>query len=156
MVNQRFSKYLKTLKMHMFLVNIRFTLLITVTNVKPLLSNNYYNIIECLILLSGNIMAINNSDIDALGFMSENHNVDLEISLDGMDEATAIETANRAIDEGIKNNISKIWFQFSMGNNDGKKTLFHPVGNALKARLSNKEILRLMPSSVGGWIARFK
>jgi hypothetical protein len=50
--------------------------------------------------------------------------------------------------------FEKVWFRFDLAVPGGGPTLFAPVGKALRARLAAGALLRVMPASTGGWIAR--
>ena len=96
------------------------------------------------------------SDSDGMGLLSENHQVDLVINLENMDFDQAALAVEDAIKSAKTNNLSKIWFSFGLAQADGKQTLFQPIGKLLREKLKSGEIIRAMPSSNGGWIARIK
>ena len=99
---------------------------------------------------------INNEDVDALGLLSQNLDVDLVINLKDMGVIEAIAEVNSAIESMRAANKSKILFSFPLANNDGNPTLFQPVGQTLKEAIKQGKIIRAMPASGGGWIARIK
>ncbi len=100
----------------------------------------------------------NSDDEDALGLLSQNHETDKKIDLSGLDEAEALEIisselASQSAINKINSAQSKIWFYFPLAEG-GSKTLFLPVGNLLRQKLKNGEIIRAMPAQNGGWIVR--
>jgi hypothetical protein len=96
------------------------------------------------------------SDTDGEGLLSENHQVDLVINLEGLAFDVAISYVNSAIKDAKAKNLSKIWFSFGFAQGAGKQTLFMPIGKLLRDKLKTNEITRAMPSSSGGWIVRIK
>lgn len=92
-------------------------------------------------------------EIDALGLLSQNMEVDEIIELGNISIIEAI-----AITEnGLKNSkAQKIWFKFPLASQGGGHTLFHPVGSFLRDKLKAGQIKRAMPSQNGGWIVRIK
>ena len=96
------------------------------------------------------------SDSDGMGLLSENHQVDLIINIENMDIDQASAAVNDAIHSARANKLAKIWFSFGLAQADGKQTLFQPIGKLLREKLKSGEIIRAMPSSNGGWIARIK
>ncbi len=89
---------------------------------------------------------------DGLGLLSENFEVDEIIELQGLSP----EMARQKVQNTLQNvKIGKIWFKFDLANGDGP-TLFAPIGNLLRDELKSGRIIRAMPASKGGWIARIK
>jgi hypothetical protein len=94
----------------------------------------------------------NDMENDGLGLLSENHQVDETINLEGLVALMAIAKVDRTLKE---TKGAKIWFKFPLANGIGE-TLFAPIGNHLRNKLKEGKIIRVMPSSLGGWIVRIR
>lgn len=92
-------------------------------------------------------------EIDALGLLSQNMEVDEIIELGNKSIIEAIAITENTLKTTISN---KIWFKFDLASQGGGHTLFHPIGSYLRDKLKAGTIIRAMPSQNGGWIVRIK
>lgn len=92
-------------------------------------------------------------EVDAIGLLSQNLDVDLIVDLEDL---SIIEAVAKTEDALKNSKVNKIWFKFPLANQSGNHTLFHPIGSYLRDKLKAREIVRAMPAQTGGWIARLR